>query len=81
MVRWMPVAREEDGQSLRSELADVSIQWRDDRIAVRHGEAAAGHEVALHIGDQQGVARLQAEAFAGGGRAHVERALIASATR
>jgi hypothetical protein len=81
MVCRMPVAREEDGQLPLGERADVRIQWRDSRIAVRDGEATAGHEVALRIDDQQGIARLQAEAFVGGARAHAERALIASATR
>ena len=59
MVGRMPVAAGEDRQAQGVEACDARIQRREDRIAARHREAAAGQEVALHVHHQQRIAGAQ----------------------
>ncbi len=59
----MPVLRHDDQPNWR-ETASIPL---DDRIALRHGERAAGTEVVLRIDDDQGVIRLR-------GKGHARRA-------
>ena len=49
VVRRMPVLRRHDERELRHERVGDG----HDRVAVRHGERAAGHEVVLQVDEQQ----------------------------
>src|SRR5271165_1310370 len=73
MTGWMPVL----GQDDMSEPASEPIDRRNDCIAVRYGEGAAGTEIILHIDNDQNLAL--ASRHCGGAVGHVSSSIFVEA--
>jgi hypothetical protein len=58
MARHVPVL----GQDHRLEVVHEGVDGRDDLVAARDGERAAGAEVVLHVHDEQRLGRVAHDA-------------------
>ena len=61
----MPIARREYRQRVRGECRNIAVERRDDGVALRHSEAAAGQKIVLHIDRDQRIAGLQTDGGTG----------------
>ncbi len=55
MLVWVPVLGEDDVVEFLGEGVDEG----DDGVAVCYGQGAPGHEVVLHVDDEEGVGGLE----------------------
>jgi hypothetical protein len=55
MARRVPIAREEYREALSLESVQIRLQDRDHRVRAPDAKGAAGQEIVLDIGDEQGV--------------------------
>ena len=53
MIRRMPVACSKDRQFLGMKGGDIAVEHRDHLITLRHGKAATGQKIILHIDHDQ----------------------------
>jgi hypothetical protein len=51
VVRWVPIAAGVYWDSTLSEVGNITIEYRNYGVPIRHREGAAGQEVVLHIYD------------------------------